>query len=342
MMLESGISISSHATGRIVLVFPGLASTAAGHAALLTTSLGALTILDRLGIVAASAVGYGLGEIAGLVWAGCLPPAEAARLAGLYGRVLQGCTSPATATARVTAGIELTRQLCAQDGLAIAAYEAPDSHLVTGSGDGIRSLIRRCAAAHVCVEVLASTGGLHSPALARCAAPLRAVLAATPLAPPRRQLVSTVTGQPISVGEDIAALLTSQLTQPVLFAQAMTLAAETADLIVVTGPQPDLTAIAAAAGSLPAITLPQASGSAGGGSVSSGRAADGLAGVVAALFTAGAIDDLAPFLLAREQDPDLVTWSVPLMRDGSQDGGQRAEAGTTGRSEKWFQESSGR
>jgi enediyne polyketide synthase len=337
-MLESGISISSHASGRIVVVFPGLASTAAGHAAQLTASLGALGILDRLGVTAASAVGYGLGEIAGLVWAGCLPPAEAARLAGLYGRVLQGCTSPAAATARVAAGTALARQLCAQDGLAIAAYEAADSHLVTGSGDDIRSLIRRCAAAHVCVEVVAGTGGLHSPAVARCAAPLRTVLAATPFAPPRRQLVSTVTGQPVAADEDIAALLTSQLTQPVLFAQAMTLAAAAADLIVVTGPQPGLTAIAAAAGGRPAITLPPASGSAG----NAGQGAGGLAGVVAALFTAGATDDLAPFLLAREQDPDHVTWSVPPMRDGSQEGGQSTDTGTTGRSEKWFQKSSGR
>jgi enediyne polyketide synthase len=331
---EPGISLSAGAAGRIVIVFPGLAATAAAHAAMLATSLGALTTLDRLGVTAKSAVGYSLGEIAGLVWAGCLAPAEAARLAGLHGRILQGCASPTAATARVAADTTLARQLCSQDGLHIAAYEAPGLQLLTGHSDGIRSLVRRCTAAGVPVEVLAGTGGLHSPALARCAAPLRTVLASIPLAPPRRLLVSTVTGQPLTANDDTAALLTSQLTRPVLFAQAMALAGEQADLIMVAGPQPGLAAIAALAAGGPAITLPPASTLAAAGTTP--------AELVAALFAAGAIDDLTPFLLARQQEPDLVTWAVPPMRDGSQEGAQRPGTGSAGRSEKWFLKSSGR
>jgi enediyne polyketide synthase len=331
---EPGISLSAGAAGRIVIVFPGLAATAAAHAAMLATSLGALTTLDRLGVTAKSAVGYSLGEIAGLVWAGCLAPAEAARLAGLHGRILQGCASPTAATARVAASTTLARQLCSQDGLHIAAYEAPGLQLLTGHSDGIRSLVRRCTAAGVPVEVLAGTGGLHSPALARCAAPLRTVLASIPLAPPRRLLVSTVTGQPLTANDDTAALLTSQLTRPVLFAQAMALAGEQADLIMVAGPQPGLAAIAALAAGGPAITLPPASTLAAAGTTP--------AELVAALFAAGAIDDLTPFLLARQQEPDLVTWAVPPMRDGSQEGAQRPGTGSAGRSEKWFLKSSGR
>jgi enediyne polyketide synthase len=330
VVLEPGISLSAGAAGRIVVVFPGLAATAAAHAALLATSLGALTTLDRLGVTAASAVGYSLGEIAGLVWAGCLPPGEAARLAGLHARVLQGCASPTAATARVAADTTLARQLCSQDGLDITAYETPGLHLLTGTSDGIRSLVRRCAAAGVPAEVLDGTGGLHSPALARCAAPLRTVLTAIPFAPPRRQLVSTVTGQPLTTADDIGALLTGQLTRPVLFAGAMALAAEPADLIVVAGSQPSLAAIAALAGGRPAITLPPASTMA---AVSTAPAA-----LAAALFAAGAVDDLTPFLLGHQQEPDLVTWAVPPMRDGSGEG----RTGTTGRSEKRFQKSSGR
>jgi enediyne polyketide synthase len=355
VVLEPGISLSAGAAGRAVIVFPGLASTAAGHAALLAGSLGALTTLDRLGITAVSAVGYSLGEIAGLVWAGCLPPAEAARLASLHGRILQGCASPAAATARVTATSALARQLCAQDDLHIAAYEAPSSHLLTGSGDGIRSLVRRGAADGIPVEVLAGTSGLHSPALARCVAPLRTVLAATPLAPPGRRLVSTITGQIVTAADDIAALLTSQLTSPVLFAQAMAEAAARADLIIVAGQQPGLTSFAAAAGSRPAITLPPASSMTAGRAAASstttarrttahGPAASGTAQaeVIAALFAAGAVDDLAPFLRTRQQEPELMTWAVPPMRNGSQDGVQGPGAETTGRYEKWRQKSSAR
>jgi len=324
VVLKPGISLSAGAAGQIVVVFPGLATTAAAHAALLAASLGALTTLDQLGVTAAAAVGYSLGEIAGLVWAGCLPPAEAARLAGLHSRILQGCASPATATARVAADTALARQLCSQDGLDIAAYEAPGLHLLTGRSDGIRSLVRRCTAAGIPAEVLAGTGGLHSPALARCAAPLRTVLEAIPLAPPRRRLVSTVTGHPLTAADDIGALLTSQLTRPVLFAHAMTVAAEPADLIVVSGAQPSLTAIAALAGGRPAIALPPASTMAADQTAS--------AELVTALFVAGAVDDLSRFLLARQQEPDVTTWAVPPMRDGSRDGARDRKAGTTGRS----------
>jgi enediyne polyketide synthase len=324
VVLEPGISLSAGASGQIVVVFPGLAATGAAHAALLASSLGALTTLGRLGVTPAAAVGYSLGEIAGLVWAGCLPPAEAARLAGLHSRILQGCASPAAATARVAADTTLARQLCSQDGLDIAAYETPGLHLLTGPSDGIRSLVRRCAAAGIRVEVLAGTSGLHSPALARCAAPLRTVLEAIPLAPPRRRLVSTVTGQPLSAADDISELLTGQLTRPVLFAQAMAVAADAADLIVVAGAQPSLTAIAALAGGQPAVALPPPSTMA--------TTQTAAAELVTALFVAGAIDDLSPFLLARQQEPDAATWAVPPMRDGSRDGVQDRGASTTGRS----------
>ncbi len=81
--------------------------------------------------------------------------------------------------------------------------------------------------------------------MARCAAPLRSVLAGTRFAPPRRRLISTVTGRPVMPGEDLAELLAGQLSQPVLFAQAMALAAEHADLIVVAGPDDGLADLAA-------------------------------------------------------------------------------------------------
>ncbi len=46
--------------------------------------------LDRLGVRAAAAVGRGLGEIAGLAWAGCLTEAQATRLASRCSEILDG------------------------------------------------------------------------------------------------------------------------------------------------------------------------------------------------------------------------------------------------------------
>ena len=51
-------------------------------------------------------------------------------------------------------------------------------------------------------------------------------------------------------------MLTGQVSRPVLFAQAMAQAAELADLIVIAGREPGLTAKAAECGNVPAVAVP--------------------------------------------------------------------------------------
>jgi enediyne polyketide synthase len=330
MWIEPGISISAGTSGQVTVVFPGLAGSAAEHTALLAASLGGLRVLDRFGIRPRSAVGYSFGEIAGLVWAGCLPAAEAARLAALQGQVLRGCVNRATAMARVTGDAAGLRRLLGSGGehldghppagpLHVAAYETATSHLIAGPSGAIRVLTRRGADTGIAVEVLTVTGALHSPALARCAAPLRGVLAATPFAPPRRRLISTITGQPVTRADDVSDALAGQLTMPVLFAQAMAVAAADTDVLVIAGPDGDpaaphtpsqpgsasLTAIATAASGVPAVQITHPAA----------------AETIGALFAAGAINDLLPFLGTEPQnagspDPEPLTWTIPLARDG--------------------------
>ena len=223
---DPDVHVSAGAAGRVVVLFGGLAGPGLSQSAQLAASLAGLRTLDSLGVTPGAAVGYSLGEITGLVWAGCLPAAEAARLVAQCGQVLRGCGCGPAAMARVAADAETARGLGAADRLHIAAYEGARSHVLAGSTAGIRNLARRAAAAGVPVEVLGITHALHSPAMARCAAPLRSVFAGTRFAPPRRRLISTITGRPVVPGEDLAGLLAGQLSQPVLFGPAMALAAE--------------------------------------------------------------------------------------------------------------------
>jgi enediyne polyketide synthase len=296
MTIEPGITISAGATGNICFVFPGLADSHAEHAAMLTGSLDGLRILDRLGVKAKSAVGYSFGEITGLVWAGCLPLAEAARLAALRARVLRACLNRSAAIARVTAGTAIVRRLCVRYGLHVAAYETPTAHLVAGPGTGIRDLARCGAEAGVIVDVLAVRGAPHSPAMASCAAPLRSVMGATDFVAPRRRLISTITGRAITPADDIADLLAGQLARPVLFARALDVAASGADLLVVAGPEASpanassLAAIATAACGVPAIRVP-------------GDWNATPAQTIATLFAAGAIKDLTGFLTGENRLP---------------------------------------
>jgi enediyne polyketide synthase len=203
--------------------------------------------------------------------------------------------------ARVTADAETARVLSAAGRLHIAAYEGPRTHVLAGSTACVRELTRRAAVLGVAVEVLDGGKGsapMHSPGMARCAAPLRSVFAGTSFGPPLRRLISTITGRLVTAEDDMARLLAGQVTRPVLFAQAMAQAAAGADLIMTAGLEPDagLTARAAECGGVPAVPIPAALPP--GNTDPRGRPGAALTQALAALFTAGALTDLRPFLPA--------------------------------------------
>jgi enediyne polyketide synthase len=324
--------ISAGACGAVVVLFPGTAESPAGQPALLAASLEALDTLDAFGVRPTTGVGYGLAEITGLAWAGCIPAAEAARLVAQCGQVLRACACGTAAMVRVAAGEDVARALAAPGRLHIAAYEGPRTHVLAGSTAGVRELARRAAMLKVEIEVLDSAAAMHSPGMARCAAPLRSVLAATSFAPPRRRLVSTITGRLVTAEDDLAWLLAAQVTRPVLFAQAMAQAAAAADLIVVAGPDAGLGGRAAECGGVPAVAIPAVRGvprtpgdhgvpgihrANGGPGARPGPDQVALAQAVAALFAAGAITDLAPYLgQARpaRSGGTLASRTVPRMR----------------------------
>jgi enediyne polyketide synthase len=267
------VRVSAGAGGSVVALFPGCAESAAGQPALLAASLQALRTLDALGVRPAVGVGYGLAEITALAWAGCIPVAEAARLVAQCGQVL----------------------LSAAGRLHIAAYEGPRTHVLAGSTASVRELTRRAAVPGRPVEVLDGGKGsapMHSPGMARCPAPLRSVFAGTSFGPPRRRLISTITGRVVTEEDDMARLLAGQVTRPVLFAPAMAQAAAGADLIMTAGRGSDsgLTARAAECGGVPAVPIPVALPP--GNMDQKGRHGAALTEALAALFTAGALTDL--------------------------------------------------
>jgi enediyne polyketide synthase len=319
---DPGIHVSAGATGRVVVLFGGLAGSGLTYSALLAASLAALRTLERLGVRPGAGVGYSLGELSGLAWADCVPAAEAARLAAQCDQVLRGCACAPAAMVRIEADAETARGLCAPDRLHIAAYEGPRTHVLAGSTAGVRELSRRAAALGIPADVLPSMHALHSPAMTGCTAPLRGVFAGTRFAPPRRRLVSTITGRLIMPGDDLAEQMSRQLSAPVLFTQAMTLAAGEADLIVVAGPDAGLAALAGECCDAPAVAV---AGSAPAHPRDVARNTP--AAVVAALFAAGAITDLAPFMAAPGPADVLARHQIPRMREAEPPGRHREGAG---------------
>jgi malonyl CoA-acyl carrier protein transacylase len=306
MVTRTGVFAGHTARGRVVLLFPGLGAGGedacaplfgltdpmAVHPAILHASLSGLRWLDRLGVTACAAVGHSLGEIAGLVWAGCLPETEATRLVAQRSAVISASGARPTAMVSVAADLDTAVALAAGTGLAFAAYNGPRSHVLAGPAAGVREVTRRAADQGISAVVLDVSHAFHSPAMAGCVAPMRAILADVPLGPPKRRLVSTVTGREIGADEDIAGLLCSGLTAPVRFADALGQVASGADLLCETGPGHALAALAAAGCTVPAVSLET-------------RTADdqGAARAAAALFAAGAVSSLRPLLAGREARP---------------------------------------
>jgi enediyne polyketide synthase len=315
---EPGVHVSAGAAGRVVVLFGGLAGSGLTYTGLLATSLAALRTLEVLGVRLHAGVGYSLGELSGLAWAQCLPAAEAARLAAQCDQVLRGCACHPAAMARIVADADTAHGLCAPDRLYVAAYEGPRTHVLAGFPAGIRELTRRAAALGIAADVLPSLHALHCPAMARCTSPLRSVFAGTRFASPRRHLVSTVTGRLVMPGDDLAEQLAGQLSQPALLTQAMAVAAAGADLIVVAGPDTDLAALASDGCGVPAVAV---TGAVPGPPADAARNIP--AAVVAALFTAGAITDLAPFMAAPAPVDLLARQTIPRMREAEPAGRHR-------------------
>lgn len=308
-----GIFAGNGARGRVALLLPGLGTgqeTAdertggtpppvfgltdpqAVQPAILHAALSGLRWLGRLGVMANAAAGHSLGEIAALVWAGCLTETEAARLAARRSAVINASGLRQTAMVSVAADTAMSKALCAGTDLVIAAYNGPQAHVLAGRTKSVREAVRRAEGKGVRAVVLDVSHAFHSPAMASCVAPLRSVLADVCFAPPARRLVSTVTGRVVAAGEDLASLLCAGLTSPVRFTEALAVAAAGADLLCEAGPGHALATLAAAGCDVPTVSL-------------EARTADdqGAARVAAALFAAGAVHTLAPVLAGRTARP---------------------------------------
>jgi enediyne polyketide synthase len=313
LAVSPGVYLADGARGRVTLLLPGEGSSVTSglqnaavtgdvgtydpalQPGLVAASLAGLRWLDALGVSADAAIGHGLGEITGLVWAGCLTEPEAARLVAQRAALLATPPPPrAERTAMVCVDVDgrQAEELCASTGLAISAHNGPRCHVLAGPLAVVREATRRLTEEGIPARLLDSPHGFYSPAMADRVPPLRAVLREFSFQPPARRLISTITGADLTAADDVAALLCAQLTSPVSFAGPLTRAAADCDLLVETGPGDGLSRIAADCCEVPAVSLGAARGSEG-----------ALAEAAAALFAAGAVGSLRPLFAARPARP---------------------------------------
>ncbi len=240
---------------------------------------------------ATAALGHGVGEITGLVWAGSLPEADAAGLVAQRAGVLAAPGARRTALICLAADADSALALEPGGQLVIAAHHGPRCHVLAGPADPVHEVARRAAEEGIQAYVLDVPHALHSPAMADRVTPLRGVLAGVTFAAPGRRLISAVSGQELTSAADIPDLLCDQLVSPVRFAEALGEAELEADLLLDTGPGQAMAALAAGCSTVPAVSL------------ASGPGSPPAQDAAAALFAAGAIDTLSPLLAGRPSRP---------------------------------------
>jgi len=261
--------------------------TAWAQPAILASSLTALRWLDELGVLATAALGHSLGELSALAWAGVLEPADAVELAAARGRLMSRHGRTGGGMTSVRADSAAAAELLEGTEVVVAGINGAGQTVVAGPIDQLARVERRAAGRALGTRRLAVSHAFHSPAMRPALAPFAAALSTTPTRPPRGTVVSTVTGDVLSSDEDLAALLTRQLTAPVRFAEALERLAARCDLLVEVGTGRILSDLAAEATAVPVVATDLDDGG------------DGLAETLAALAAAGAVTSVAPWFAGR-------------------------------------------
>jgi enediyne polyketide synthase len=229
--------------------------TAVAQPAIVTASLAGLAFLRHLGVDGDVAVGHSLGELTALCWAGALEEADTIALAAARGRAMSECSDEPSAMANLGTDVENARRLVTGTDAVVAAVNGPLRSVVSGTADAVATVTGRAEGEGIPVTRLRVSHAFHSPLVAGAVEPLRAALAQLVLQPPSRRVVSTVTGLELGAGTDVRALLERQVLSPVLFADALAVAARDVDALVEVGPGDLLAGIAREAVELPVLAL---------------------------------------------------------------------------------------
>ncbi|WP_331755343.1 SDR family NAD(P)-dependent oxidoreductase (plasmid) [Streptomyces sp. NBC_00846] len=221
---------------------------------IVTGSTVGLRVLDALGIEADIAVGHSLGELSALHWAGALDSTTLLEAARVRGAAMAEHSASGTMASLATTP-EQAGELIEELPVVISGYNGPRQTVVAGTVDAIAAVTERAGRAGVACTGLAVSHAFHSPLVAPAADAFGDWLAGVRLDEVNRRVVSTVTGGELESETDLSKLLRRQITDPVLFTQAVRSAAPHVDLFVEVGPGRVLAGMAAATADVPAVAL---------------------------------------------------------------------------------------
>ncbi len=226
-----------------------LRQTAIAQPAILTHSIAAFRAAESSAPLEWQvAVGHSLGEWSALVAAGALTFEDALRLVHLRGQLMQAAVADGVGAMVAILGLDgdAVAALCevAAQGevVSIATYNGAQNLVVSGHVAAVARLSALAIAGGAQrVQALPVSAPFHCSLMAPAAAGLASALADIEIRPPRRAVVSTVSGAAEDDPERWRLLLVEQLVAPVRFSQAIgLLAAQGVTVGVALGPATSL------------------------------------------------------------------------------------------------------
>lgn len=204
-----------------------LTETRNAQPAILAHSVAVFRVVrDRLGEVRLAA-GHSLGEFSAHVAAGTLTFADALRVVRRRGELMfdAGVERPGTMAAVLGLDDETIAEACdaVEDGICVPAnFNAPGQVVISGDEKGVAEGSERAKEAGAKrVLPLDVSGAFHSPLMDAARDGLRAELEAVELRDPSFPIVSNVTAEPVTTGEEARRLLVDQLTSPVRWSDSV-------------------------------------------------------------------------------------------------------------------------
>jgi enediyne polyketide synthase len=221
------------------------AATNVAQPRIVASSAAGLRVLSMLGIEASAAVGHSLGELTALHWAGALSENALLALATARGQIMAEASRGRGAMAGIAASPAEVEPLLAGEPVVIAGYNGPAQTVIAGPADAVTRVRLAAAAAGLKAARIPVSDAFHTQAMAPAATGLCAYLASTRFRPPRRRVLSTVTGDVLAHGTDLRQLLVRQLCEPVRFSQALDRMVAGVSLLIEVGPGRVLSGLAA-------------------------------------------------------------------------------------------------
>lgn len=169
-------------------------------------------------------LGHSLGEYAALVAAGAIRFREALRVVAVRGRAMESAarrSGRGTMAALLGLDAGSVEAIAAASGACVANDNAPGQIVVSGTTEQVAIAARATAAARGRSVLLEVDGPYHSPAMAPAREAVENALMMAEVRVPKVPVVSNVTARQYRSPGEIRHLLVRQLTEKVLFRQAL-------------------------------------------------------------------------------------------------------------------------